>query len=67
MYGQRDYHAKCSQTEKEKYHMISTDNVESKKKKKLIYKTEKNSQTQRKLMVTKGDEGTGKDKVGFGD
>ena len=37
------------------------------KKKKLTYKTEKNSQTQRQLMVTKGDEGTGKDKVGFGD
>ena len=41
MYGQRDYHAKCSQTEKEKYHMISTDNVESKKKKTYLQNRKK--------------------------
>ena len=57
-----------SKSEKEKYHMISTWYPHiTWNLKRTIYKTEIDSQIENKLMVTKEDEGTGKDKVGFGD
>ena len=47
MDGPRDYHTKQNKSDKDKYHMIFTYNVESKKmiQMNLIYKTEIDSQT----------------------
>ena len=52
--------SEVSQTEKDKYHMISLTCGNLKKKKdtdELIYKTERASDIENKLMVTKGERG----------
>ena len=55
--------SEVSQTEKDKYHMISlTWNLKNDTNE-LIYKTKKDSQTENKLMVTKGKR-VGRDKLG---
>ena len=54
MDGPREYHTNCSKAEKDKYYisLITKNNANE-----SIYKTETNSQTEDKHMVTKGKTG----------
>ena len=62
--GPRDYHTKWSKPDKDKYHMISLIyGILKNDTNELIYKTETDSQTENKLLVTK-EERRGQDKLG---
>ena len=53
MSGPREYHIELSKSEKNKYYIISLITVSENNTNISIYKTEMDSQTQKKLMVTK--------------
>ena len=69
MDGPRDYHIKWSQSDKDKYHMISLICGILKKWYKLTYLQNRNRLTgfETKLMVTKGETWWGRDKLGVWD
>ena len=68
MDGPRDFHTKWSQTEKDKYDMTSLMWNLKNNTNELIYKTETDStDIENKLMVTKGESGGGRDKLGVWD
>ena len=64
MSGPREYHIELSKSEKNKYYIISLITVSENNTNISIYKTEMDSQTQKKLMVTRA-KGREKDKLGY--